>query len=327
MGKEFDKQTILITGASGFIGSHLTRRLTELGADVHVFLRADSDPWRIRDIIEKGITVWKVDLNESEKIKNHVQRIRPRRVFHLAAIVNPERTLDNIEEIIDVNVKGAVNLIKALQGLPLDCFVNVGTCEEYGDNTAPFGETQRESPVSPYSASKVSATHFCQMIHKVAGIPVVTVRPFLTYGPFQLSNLLIPSLIRHCLNNEREFRMTSGEQTREFNFVADIVEGMLKASLSKDLIGEIINIGNGMERKVIDVARLIVRIANSPIELKRGSLGHRKGEVPHFYSSTEKYFRLLSPPSFTPLEEGLKTTIEWYQKNWNSLPPLAKKNS
>ncbi|MBI4599772.1 SDR family NAD(P)-dependent oxidoreductase [Candidatus Uhrbacteria bacterium] len=326
MDEEFNKQTVLITGASGFIGSHLTRRLTQLGADVHILVRNDSNPWRIADVVGKGITVWKAEITESDKIKDYLKRICPKRVFHLAAIVNPERSLENIEKIIDVNIKGTVALIKALQDIPLECFVNVGTCEEYGDNAAPFNETQRESAVSPYSASKISATHFCQMIHKVAAIPVVTVRPFLTYGPFQLSNLLIPALIRFCLNNEKEFRMTSGEQTREFNFVGDIVEGMLKASLCKELVGEIINIGNGTEYKVIDVARMIVKLMNSPLELNR-SLSHRKGEVFHFYSATDKYLRLLKPSSFTSLEDGLKITIEWYAKNWDHLPTFAKKIS
>ncbi|MBI4384845.1 MAG: SDR family NAD(P)-dependent oxidoreductase [Nitrospinae bacterium] len=326
MKEEFNKQTVLITGASGFIGSHLTRRLTELGANVHILVRDNSNLWRITDILGKGITVWKAEINESDKIKDYLKQICPKRVFHLAAIVNPERSLENIEKVIDVNIKGTVALIKALQDIPLECFVNVGTCEEYGDNAAPFNETLRESAVSPYSASKISATHFCQMIHKIAAMPVVTVRPFLTYGPYQLSNLLIPSLIRYCLNNEKEFRMTSGEQTREFNFVGDIVEGMLKASLCRELIGGIINVGNGKEYKIIDVARMIVNLMNSPLALNR-SLNHRKGEVFHFYSATDKYIGFLKPSSFTSLEDGLKITIDWYTKNWKDLPAFAKKIS
>lgn len=316
MKKQFKKQTVLITGAAGFIGSHLTRRLVDLGADVHVFLRQDRNPWRIEDVIPK-LRVWNTDITDSPEVRRCVEQIRPRRVFHLAASVNPERSLQLLDEMIEVNIQGTANLCKALEGLELDCFVNTGTCEEYGDNDAPFDENLREKAVSPYSASKIAATHFCQMAHKITDIPVVTVRPFLTYGPYQVSNRLIPALIRSCLNNEPEFRMTSGEQTREFNYVSDIVDGILQASLCKDLAGDIVNIGNATEYKISDVARMIVKLMDSPIKLECGALNHRKGEVMHFYSSAEKYRRLLQPPASTPLEEGLKKTIAWFRSGYD----------
>lgn len=327
MEKEFKNQSVLITGASGFIGSHLARRLVELGGKVHVLIRPQSDLWRIEDLLDKGITVWEVEVNDEDGINRCVSSIRPRRVFHLAAFVNPARSLKLLDEMIDVNIKGTVTLLKAMEGAPLECFVNVGTCEEYGDSDAPFVEEQRESAVSPYSASKVSATHFCQMIYKITGMPIVTVRPFLTYGPFQEPKMLVPSLIQDCLNNKREFCMTSGEQTREFNYVTDVVEGVMQASLSKSLIGGIVNIGNGKEYKIIDVVKMIVKIMDSSILLNCGGLNHREGEVSHFYSSTEKFNKILKTISATPLEEGLKKTVDWYAKHFKSSGRLLSKST
>ena len=222
--------------------------------------------------------------------------------------------------MIQVNVLGTINLITGLMNLGCDCFINFGTCEEYGNGKAPFIENQRELPVSPYSSSKVATTHFCQMIHRITGFPVITIRPFLTYGPKQTSNMLIPSLIRHCLTGLREYKMTLGEQTREFNYITDVVEGVLETARRLDLFGEIINIGNGKEHKIVDVAQLIIKLTGSSIKLQSGALPYRPGEVFNFFSSTEKFIQSINPPKFTPLREGLEKTILWYNDFLNNLP-------
>ncbi|MFQ5672005.1 MAG: NAD-dependent epimerase/dehydratase family protein [Nitrospinales bacterium] len=315
MANEFKNKTVLVTGASGFIGSHLTRRLVGRGANVHVFARQGTDLWRLEDLIANDVTVWNTDINDLDRIRQFIKQICPQRVFHLAAAVNPGRSLDLLDEMIAVNIQGTVTLLKALEESDLESFVHVGTCEEYGDGAAPFDEEQREASVSPYSASKISATHFSQMFHKITGKPVIIVRPFLTYGPGQVSNMLIPSLIRHCLNHEPQFHMTKGQQTREFNYVSDVVEGIVRASDCGKRAGEIVNIGNGKEYKVIEVARMIVKIMDSPIKLQCGTLNHRKGEVNHFYASTDKFTKLLKPPRFTSLKEGLEKTIAWFAEH------------
>ena len=312
MVQMFQDQAILVTGASGFIASHLTRRLLGLGAQLHILVQEKSDLWRLTGIRDKKLRIWHGNLKDSKGLSDSLKQIRPKRVFHLGAIVNAERNLDLINEMVDVNLKGTLNLINALQDSPCESVIHFGTCEEYGDLEAPFAETERESPVSPYSASKVAATHFCQMTYRTTGIPIITVRPFLTYGPYQLSNMFIPSLIRHCLEGQKEFAMTQGEQAREFNFVSDIVEGALEVSLRPDLAGEIINLGNGEEHKIIDVARMIVKLSKTSLGLKVGDLSYRAGEVIHFHASTQKYFTYFKPSLITSLEKGLEMTIHWY---------------
>src|SRR5205085_2108423 len=141
--------------------------------------------------------------------------------------------------------------------LPLQAFVQTGTFEEYGTGPVPFVEDQREEPVSPYSASKAAATHFCQMLHRSLHYPVIVLRPCLMYGPFQSADMFIPSLIDSCLRGQ-DFPMTSGEQTRDLSYVSDVIEAYLLAIRRPKAIGEVINIGSGQEYKIKDVAKKIV---------------------------------------------------------------------
>jgi len=308
---------IFVTGATGFIGSHLIRRLLKEGTEVHALIMKDDDQFRINDIIG-NLTVWYGDLRDYSSIRVTIKDSRPQIIFHLAALRNVMRDLGLISSMIDINLNGTINLLKAVseEEIPLECFLNTGTCEEYGDAIGPFREDQRELPVSPYSASKVAATYFCQMLHKTTGLPIVTLRPFLTYGPYQDTDMFIPSIIYHCLER-KDFQMTQGDQTREFNYVDDIVDAYLLAATCQNAIGEIINIGNSIEYKIRDVAEKIVRMMGLPIRLLIGALPKRAGETPHFFCSNEKAKRLLGWfPKFT-LDEGLKRTISWYESSFN----------
>lgn len=302
---------VFITGATGFIGSHLCRRLVSLGATVHILVRKPERLFRIKDI-QDSLQIWHGDLGNFNFVKKIISGIKPVKIYHLAAYVNPARSTNLLESVIEDNVKGTVNLLRALENIDFDCFVNTGTCEEYGDNPAPFTEEQRENPVSPYSASKVATTYFCQMLYKVQGLPIVTLRPFLTYGPYQESGLLIPSLIKCCLE-KRDFKMSKGEQTREFNYVDDIVEGFYKASITEKAIGEIINLGNGKEYRILELVEIIIGLMGNPICVEVGALPYRKGETTHFFCSNKKARSLLNWNPKTDLIDGLKKTIDWYK--------------
>lgn len=225
------------------------------------------------------------------------------------------RDAELIEPMIDTNIKGTINLLRGIieEKIALECFINTGTSEEYGDGTAPFREDQREIPVSPYSASKVATAYFCQMLHKSMGLPIITLRPFLTYGPYQDTDMFIPSLIQHCLEG-KDFPMTEGDQTREFNYVDDIVDAYLLAATNPNAIGEIINIGNGIEYSIRDVAEKIVNMMGNPIQLLIGTLPKRAGETNHFFCNNEKAQKLLGWSPQIGLDEGLERTINRYKK-------------
>lgn len=313
MIRTFRNKIVLVTGANGFIGSHLTRKLVSLMGKVNVLIEPNTPLWRIEDIKDK-IQIHYVDITDHKKLKTIAMKINPVKIYHLAACVDVSRSLELVYKMIDINFKGTMNLLRVLIdcGNKFDCFVNTGTCEEYGDNKTPFLETQRENPVSPYSTSKVCTTYFCQMLYKTQKIPIVTVRPFLTYGPYQTSDMLIPSLIRKCILNE-EFPMTKGEQHREFNYVSDIVDGYIKASVTEKAIGQIINLGCGREYRIKDVVNLIINLTKTKMTPKIGKLPYRAGEAMHFYCSNKKAENLLGWQSKVSFQEGIYRTIEWYK--------------
>jgi nucleoside-diphosphate-sugar epimerase len=313
MNSTIRNKTVLVTGATGFIGSHLTRRLLSERADVHILLKKKSNPFRIKDIAG-DITLSYGDIRDCSDVSLCLKSVRPQIIFHLAALRNVKRDPELIEQMIDINLKGTINLLRGVieENINIECFVSTGSSEEYGDGPTPFNEDQREIPVSPYSASKVAATYFSQMLCKTMHLPVVTLRPLLTYGPYQDTDMFIPALIQHCLER-KDFPMTEGDQTREFNYVDDIVDAYLLAAVSPEAAGEVINIGNGIEYRIRDVAEMIVRMTGNPIQLKIGALPKRPGETKHFFCNNEKAKRLLGWSPKTDLNEGLKKTIDWYR--------------
>lgn len=312
----FSDKKVLITGANGFIGSHLARRLLREGASVHIFIRENGNRLRVKDL-EGRVQIWEGDIRTFSSVKTCIQNSRPQVIFHLAGMRDVTRDIGLTETMIDTNLKGTLNVVSAVieNGLQLECFINTGSSEEYGDGTTPFSEEQRERPVSPYSASKVAATYFCQMLHKSLGLPIVILRPFLAYGPDQGTDMFIPSLITHCLKKE-DFHMTSGEQTRDFVFIDDVVEAFLLAASMPEAIGEIFNIGTGKEHRIKDVAEMILDMTGRPIKLLVGSLKKRPGESNHFFCDNRKAEALLGWSPKTGLKEGLSKTIEWYKTNY-----------
>lgn len=311
--KSLKSKIILVTGAAGFIGSHLTRRLLEEGAEVHILLRKDTDQFRIQDFLE-DLTIWYGDLKDFQRICSCIRGSRPQIIFHLAALRNVKRDPELIEPMIDINIKGTLNLLRGVikENITLEFFINTGSSEEYGNGPVPFSEDQKEIPVSPYSASKVATTYFCQMVYRSMGLPIVTLRPFIVYGPNQDTDMFIPSLIQHCLEG-KDFPMTEGDQTREFTYIDDVIEAYLLTAQCPQAAGEVINIGNGIECTIRDVAEKIVRMMGNPIKLLAGALPKRQGETDHFFCNNEKARKLLGWSPKIDINEGLKRTIEWYK--------------
>lgn len=311
MKKNFKNLKVLVTGSDGFIGSHLVRELSSLGAKLYCVIEPKSSLWRIEDIRDK-ITIIECDICDPE-LRNEIKKINPVKAFHLASFVDSRRDISLLERMSRVNVLGTVNFMSGLKATDCEAIVNTGTCEEYGDNKAPFKEIDLPRPVSPYSASKAAATFYCQMLYGSFKMPIVTLRPFLTYGPGQVSNMFIPSLVESALKGY-DFEMTRGEQTREFNYVSDIVDGFIRACSNAKAIGRIINIGCGKDYKIKDVAEKIIYMASSAIKLKRGELSYREGEVQRFYCDNTLAKKLLGWKAKINLDEGLRRTIEWWKK-------------
>ncbi len=304
-------EKVIVTGANGFIGYHLTYRLVHEGANVYALIHKNDN--RIQ-LLHDQCPLINIDLLDVENLDKTIKEIKPRIIFHLAGKVNVDRSPRLIKEMMNINFQGTVNLLWALEKVGYECFINTGTCEEYGDNPVPFKEEQCPNPVSPYSVSKASTTLYCSMLARTKGLPIVTLRPFLTYGPFQTSRMLIPDTIIKALKKE-EFKMTKGEQTREFNFVDDIVDGYIKAATTPEAKGKVFNIGNGQEYKIKEVVGRILSILGNPINPSIGSLPYREGETWHFYCDNSEAKKVLKWFPKVELDVGLKKTIEWFLEN------------
>ncbi len=307
----FNDISVLITGWAGFVGSHLAHRLSALGARVSVLERPGANTARLADISGQ-IRLLEADTTDFESVKSAVLTARPVVAFHLAAYVNTSRSLELMSEMLRINLGGTVNLVNALREIPgFRCLVNTGTSEEYGSNTPPFREEQREQPVSPYAVSKLAATYFLQMAHTTSNFPGVTLRPFVIYGPGQEGQMLIPSLIQKCLRNE-DFDMTPGEQSRDFVYVADVVDSYLKAAVTPEALGQVINLCSGTEHQIRQVVESVIRLCQSKTKPNVGALPYRAGENMHWVGSNRKAKLLLDWSPQVDLEQGLKETIAWY---------------
>lgn len=293
------------------MGSHLVRRLSGEGARVTACCHGDRS--LLSDQADR-VDIRRMDITDYATTRALVAEVCPQFVFNLAAVVDVRRDIALTERIYAVNLNGTINLLRALEGLTFEAFIQTGTCEEYGDNPVPFMEDQPPNPVSPYSASKVAATCYCTMLHKTRHLPVTVVRPFLTYGPGQRKRMLITDIIRAGLFRQ-DLPLTGCEQTREFNYVEDIVEGFVLAAVTPEAAGEIINLGCGVETRLLDFVEMALDLMGNPVEPQFGALPYRPGETWHFYCSNWKAMRILGyQPRFT-LEEGLRRTIQWYREH------------
>jgi nucleoside-diphosphate-sugar epimerase len=307
------QRRVLVTGATGFIGSHLTRRLVNEGAEVHALTSRVSSVYPTRLVDLQGrIQVHEASLADRDALEKLVARCDPSLVFHLGAYTHVGKSWNRIQECVETNIEGTVNLLQALAPYDYDRFISTGTSEIYGGIDVPFREDAAVNPSSPYSVSKYTAELYCKILHNAHGWPVVMLRPFNAYGPAQSPDRIIPEIIVRALRGH-ELKMTQGRQTREFNYVEDLVDGFLLAATADGVEGEIINLGNGEEISMRDLATMILRIMGDPIEAEFGALDDRPGEIWRMYSdSTKARQRLGWEPSHS-LEDGLQKTVAWYE--------------
>lgn len=301
----------LVTGAGGFIGSHLVKRLLDEGAQVHILLKGNESTWRIKDHLDR-LVVWEADITDLTSLQSIIPRVNPQLIFHLAALVDVSRSWNRVVPMTNTNLLGTINLLTALEQSCFETFVHTGSSEEYGNTPSPCREDQRESPISPYSFSKLSSTHFCQMAAKTFDLPITTVRLFPTYGPFQEGAMFVPSAITSLLAG-KTFKMSPGEQKREFNFVGDIVEAYLKVAVCSEAHGEVLNVGNGIPYKLKQVISIIKELIGGNLNIELGALPYRKGEGAECFCDNHKLRRLTGWSPQVSLEEGLRLTVEWYR--------------
>lgn len=303
---------VLVTGGSGFIASHLVHRLVKDGAQVIVMVKYNSviDNVRISDIWNK-VSILEADLRNPDSLKR-LNQIKPDIIYHFAAYNHVGDSFDNVSEAIDVNCKGSVNLLDSYEAY--ERFVYISTSEVYGHQLeCPFTETQTPFPISPYAVGKYSGELYARMKRHVFQRPIVVIRPFNAFGPYQSPRAIIAELIMKCLNGEA-IDTTAGAQTRDFNFVDNLVEGFLLAATNERAIGEIINLGSGQEITIAELVRLVHRLSESTSALHIGALPYRPTEIWRMQADNRKAAELLDWHSRISLEAGLVQTIEWFRR-------------
>lgn len=312
---------VLVTGASGFLGSHVAERLVSEGAQVHAFIRDSSSTARL-DHVAGSIVIHRGDVVDHASLLRCFRAASPEIVFHLAGDSTGRRSSggwDAVDRSIAVNLAGTVNVLRAAaeSGAGVRSVVRVGGLEEYGRCAIPFVEGDRELPVSSYSAAQVSATHFCQALQPDLTFQVVTARPALVYGPRQAHRFFIPQLIESCLAGT-DFDMTDGTQGRDLVYVSDVVNGLLIAAATPDLRGSVINLATGEEHALFTVADHIVRMTRASIVVRKGARPTGHSDLQHLVGSTEHAARTLGWRSRIGLTDGLALTIEWHRDQLKS---------
>lgn len=309
--KDILKQPVLVTGATGFIGSGLVRRLIGRGADVHVTVREESNTWRLDEILD-DITLHTVDLTHAEGINALVKKIRPGAVFH-CAVYGGYSEQNEVDRIIRVNVEGTAHLLNILSEIGCGCFINTGSSSEYGIKDGPMKETDPLEPVTVYGMSKATATALCQAVGRTHDIPNITLRPFSPYGPYDGSKRLVSSVIRACLEG-RAPKLSAPGAVRDYVYIDDVLDAyMLALEKHEDLKGEVVNIGTGKQSSIGEVVDEIVELTGADVRVDWGSVENPRNEPKTWVADISHAEKLLGWKPRYDLCDGLKKTIEWFR--------------
>jgi nucleoside-diphosphate-sugar epimerase len=299
---------VLLTGAAGFIGAVLARRLLRDGHEVHVVLKSSSRKGRLEPI-SGDLQVHELDLREENSVRATVMEVKPQVIYHLAAHgAYPTQT--DPDGIIQTNFLGTWNLLKASAAVDYEVFVNTGSSSEYGFKDFAMRESDLLEPNSYYSVAKCAQTLLCQHFAQVEKRPITTFRLFSAYGPFEEPSRLIPTLIERCLDGQ-PLKLVSRDTARDFIYVEDVVDAYLSLEKLAQLSGEIINIGTGVQSTVGDVVDAVLKHTGAQVECQWGAMPSRIWDAKTWVSDCTKSKRLLGWRPQTTLSDGLARTVAW----------------
>lgn len=313
---------ILVTGAAGFIGSHLTEALLAAGHQVRAFVRYNSsNSWGWLDGLpaqsRTGLEVFAGDIRDPHGVRQAVKGCDL--VLHLASLIAIPYSYHSPDTYVDTNIKGTLNILQAAREFGVERVVHTSTSECYGTaRFVPITEDHPLQPQSPYSATKIAADQLALSFHLSFGTPVAIIRPFNTYGPRQSARAVIPTIITQIANGASRIRLGAVSPTRDFNFVRDTVRGFLAVAESPAAVGEVINIGSNFEISVGDTCRLIAQVMGREVEIETDEQRLRPdgSEVERLWADNGKARRLLGwEPAYGGREgfaRGLAETVEWF---------------
>ena len=307
------KNIFLITGATGFIGSVLLRRLVEQKQEIHLILRKESKTWRIADILDK-VTIHYSDLSNVSELIEIVQKVKPTIIYHLATNGAYSYQSD-ANQIIETNILGTWNLLQACNTINYDLFVNTGSSSEYGSKQFAMRETDIVEPNSYYAVTKCAQTLLCSHIAKQEHRPIVTIRPFSVYGPYEEPKRFVPTLMKALMFNQ-EMNLVAPETARDQIYIDDMVDAYLKIDDLESNPGEYFNIGTGVQSTIKEVVETAVKVTNKTAQFKWGSMEGRSWDTNNWVADISKARQLLKWTPKINLEQGIKLTWDWFQKNY-----------
>jgi UDP-glucose 4-epimerase len=320
---------LLVTGGGGFLASHLVARLLKHGAHVAVVTKYDSPFENIRLLRAwNDITVIECDIRNIDSLRN-VREFAPEIVFHFAAYNHVGDSFVHVSEAIDSNFKGTANLLESYD--QYDRFIYISSSEIYGaQSMVPFHEDMCPNPISPYAIGKYAGELYCRMKMTASDRNLIILRPFNAFGPYQNPRAIIPETIIKCLKG-MPIESTEGRQTRDFNYISNLVDGFIEAATSQRVVGETVNLGSGEEISIADMIRLIHCETASSSELRIGKLPYRPTEIWRMAACNGRAQELMGWVPRIDLREGLRRTIEWYRNflfAWDDLSsPLSSPES
>jgi UDP-glucose 4-epimerase len=303
----------LVTGASGFVGANLARRLLRDGHEVHLLLRPDYAPWRLTGIRD-DVALHFADLPDEQGVRNVVATIRPDWIFHLAAY-GAYSTQTGVHRMAQTNLTGTINLLDACLDTGFEAFVNTGSSSEYGFTDHPAAESDRLEPNSHYALTKAAATHYCRLTAHTTGMRVPTLRLYSVYGPFEEPSRLLPALIVRGLRGELP-PLVNPDVARDYVYVDDVCAAYLLAAMRPiPDAGAIYNVGTGVQtplRALVEVARGILPIAAEPVW---GSMPNRQWDSSIWVADNRKIRSELGWEPRYDLVLGFRQMVDWIGDN------------
>ncbi len=309
-----NNKKILITGGAGFIGANFAYKFLDLGYNVNLIEKKETNLWRIEEIKEK-IKINYLDIRNYDELEPFIKKLNPEIILHFATYGAYQAKQQDVKKTIDTNLLGTVNLINTCSKIKFKCFINTGTNSEYGIKDKPMKEDDLLEPDNLYGITKAAATMYCQYIAKKLDLPIVTMRPFAVYGYFEQKERLIPTVIRSCLANT-QLKLSSPDSVRDFIFIEDVISTYLVAIKNIQKIkGEIFNIGTGKQNTIEEVINLVKEITHSKVRPEYGQIKPTQYEPKNWVADISKIKRLLNWQPEYNLEKGLQKNIKWFKRN------------
>lgn len=320
---QLEGKRVLVTGADGFIGSHLTEVLLARGCEVRAFVYYNSfNSWGWLDTLpqesQRRLDVFAGDIRDPNGVRKAMEGVHV--VFHLAALIAIPFSYHSPDSYVDTNIKGTLNVLQSARALNTERVLVTSTSEVYGTaQYAPIDESHPFQGQSPYSATKIGADRIAESFWRSFDSPVVIVRPFNTYGPRQSARAVIPTIITQLLSGERELHLGSLTPTRDFNYVRDTVDGFIALAEADAAIGQEVNIATGVEHTIGDVARTLIAELNSEARIveKEERLRPDNSEVFRLIGDNTKIRGMSTWVPRYDLETGLRETVDWFRKPEN----------